>query len=124
MDIGPILERHPQLEEVCREQISQIHKEIIGAEPLIEVQDYVLNFGVKNNATRPTLMQDFQIIFNDRTEDLVKWLFENLAPRIKLEAAKIEKTAKPGDFPTGTGLPAAASGTGQSLVDAFDHEDD
>lgn len=39
-------------------------------------------------------MQDFQVLFNEKTEELVRWLFETLAPRIKLEAAKIEKLSK------------------------------
>jgi hypothetical protein len=34
-------------------------------------------------------------LFNEKTEELVRWLFENLAPKIKLEAAKIEKFLKP-----------------------------
>ena len=67
----------------------------MGADPLEEVQDYVLTIGVKNNSSRPTVMQDFQVLFNEKTEELVRWLFENLAPRIKLEAAKIEKANKP-----------------------------
>jgi hypothetical protein len=40
-------------------------------------------------------MQDFQTIFNEKTEELVRYLFENVAPKIKLEAAKIEKSLKP-----------------------------
>jgi hypothetical protein len=49
MDIGPVLERHPQLEEICRQQISFIHKDIIGADPLEEVQDYINNINSEEN---------------------------------------------------------------------------
>ena len=34
-------------------------------------------------------------MFNEKTEELVRWLFESLGPKIKLEAAKIEKALKP-----------------------------
>ena len=40
-------------------------------------------------------MSDFQILFNEKTEQLVKWLFEVLAPTIRLEAQKIERELKP-----------------------------
>lgn len=115
MDIGQLLEKHPSLEDLCRQQISLIHKEIVGADPLEEVQDYVLTIGVKNNSSRTTVMQDFQVLFNEKTEELVRWLFENLAPRIKLEAAKIEKSLKPQQTQE-----LASS----DLVDAFNGQDD
>ena len=85
----------------------------MGHDPIVEVQDYILTIGVKNNSTRPTVMQDFQVIFSEKTEELVRHLFENLAPRIKLEAAKIEKALKP-------------QGEQQlmDLADAFEGQDD
>ena len=60
-------------------------------------------------------MQDFQTIFNEKTEELVRYLFENVAPKIKLEAAKIEKSLKPLNEQA---LPSP------DLVDAFEGQDD
>jgi len=77
------------------------------------------------------MMQDFQVLFNDRTEDLVRWLFENLAPSIKLAASKIEKTTKQDGSGTAAGGGAAAgsgaagtAGAGQDLLDAFEGDED
>jgi len=67
----------------------------MGHEPIAEVQEYIYTIGIINNSTRPTVMQDFQTLFNEKTEELVRFLFENVAPKIKLEAAKIEKSLKP-----------------------------
>ena len=54
-----LLEKYPQLEEICKTQFVQIYQELIGSEPLQEVFDYILSIGIKNNSTRPELMTDF-----------------------------------------------------------------
>jgi hypothetical protein len=69
--------------------------EMQGIEPVSEIIDYILTIGVRNNSTRSELMTDFQTLFNEKTESLVRWLFEVLAPTIRLEAAKIEREQKP-----------------------------
>jgi len=60
-------------------------------DPVQEIHDYILTIGVKNNSTRSELMQDFRVLFDEKTEQLVKWMFEVLAPTIRLEAQKIER---------------------------------
>lgn len=120
MDIAQVLEKYPQLEETCRTQISNIYRELLGCEPMQEIHDYILNIGVKNNSSRSELMADFQILFNEKTEQLVKWLFECLAPTIRLEAAKLERESKPakgGASPGGVDLL-------QEFVDAVDDSQD
>lgn len=72
-----------------------MYRDLMNAEPLPEVLDYVLTIGVKKNSTRTTVMEDFQVLFNTKTEELVKFLFETLAFRIRLEAAKIENLTRP-----------------------------
>jgi hypothetical protein len=47
------------LEEICKKQFDDIYLDLIGAEPLQEVFDYILSIGIKNNSTRPELMSDF-----------------------------------------------------------------
>lgn len=37
-------------------------------DPVPEIYDYILSIGVKNNSTRSELMNDFQILFNEKTE--------------------------------------------------------
>jgi hypothetical protein len=59
---------------------------LLDCDPPLEVQNYILIIGIKNNSTRSELMSDFQTLFNQKTEELVKWLFEVLAPTIRLEA--------------------------------------
>lgn len=72
-----------------------IYEELLGNEPVPEISDYILNEGIKSNQTRSEMMKEFQILFNEKTEQLVKWLFEVLRPTIRLEATKIEKADRP-----------------------------
>ena len=41
-------------------------------------------------------MNDFQVLFVDKTEIFVKWLFDKLAPKIKLEAQMLERVNNTG----------------------------
>lgn len=86
-------------------------------EPVSEIIDYILTIGVRNNSTRSELMSDFQTLFNEKTESLVRWLFEILAPTIRLEAAKIERELKPQGQKSST--PSAVD-----LVEAFEDAED
>lgn len=63
-------------------------------------------------------MSDFRVLFDEKTEQLVKWLFEVLAPTIRLEAQKIERDLKPQGSKVGT--PSA----GGDLVEAFEEAED
>jgi hypothetical protein len=62
---------------------------------LPEVIDYVLNHGVKANSTRSDLMTDLHVLLEEKTEQMVKWLFESLAPSMRMEAQKLEREQKP-----------------------------
>jgi len=86
-------------------------------EPVPEIQHYILSIGIRNNSTRSELMSDFQILFNEKTEQLVKWLFEVLAPTIRLEAQKIERDQKPSAGKTN-------NSEGQDLLEAFEDGDE
>jgi len=63
---------------------------MLGTEPLKEMQDYVLTIGVKNNSTRATVFENFHVLFKNKTEELVWFLFEILAPQVRQEHKKIE----------------------------------
>ena len=58
----------------------------MNGEPLNEVIDYIINNCVKSNATRSELMTDLRVLLEEKTEQMVKWLFESLAPMMRLEA--------------------------------------
>jgi uncharacterized protein YjgD (DUF1641 family) len=94
MDIGDNLERYPELEEICREQIINKYTEMLGNEPMKELLDYVIMIGVKNNSSRAETFTNFQVLFKENTEELVKWLFDSLAPQIRQETAKKDKDSK------------------------------
>lgn len=47
-----LLEKYPELDNLCREKIKALYKEMLGSEPLTEMLDYVMTIGVKNNTTR------------------------------------------------------------------------
>lgn len=63
---------------------------MIGTDPLPEIIDYVMTIGVKNNSTRPIVFENFHVLLKDKTDELVRWLFDTLAPLIRLEAQKRE----------------------------------
>ena len=58
----------------------------MNGEALSEVIDYIINNCVKSNATRSELMTDLRVLLEEKTEQMVKWLFESLAPMMRLEA--------------------------------------
>jgi hypothetical protein len=91
MDIGDLLDQYPDLETRCREEISSKYVEMMGTDPLPEIIDYVVSIGVKNNSPRNIVHDNFTVLLKDRTEELVNWLFNRLAPLIRLEAQKREK---------------------------------
>lgn len=62
-------------------------------------------------------MTDLHVLLEEKTEQMVKWLFESLAPSMRMEAQKLEREQKP---PGGKIL----SSSGQDLVEAFEAQDD
>lgn len=91
MDIGDLIDRYPELELLCREEILNKYVDMMGADPLPEIIDYVMTIGVKNNSTRPVVFENFHVLLKDKTEELVKWLFNSLSPLIRNEALKKER---------------------------------
>lgn len=75
---------------MCREKIDEKYSKMMEAEPIQEMQDYVLQIGVRNNSTLTEAFENFHGLFKDKTEELVSWLFEELAPFVRQEVAKIE----------------------------------
>jgi len=80
MDINNILDRYNDLEKKCRDEIFSKYVTMIGTDPLPEIIDYVMTIGVKNNSTRPIVFENFHVLLKDKTEELVRWLFDTLAP--------------------------------------------
>lgn len=56
---------------------------MMGSDLLPELQEYVMTIGVKSDSTRNTVFENFQVLFKDKTEELVKFLFDVLAPQIR-----------------------------------------
>ena len=59
---------------------------MMGSDLLPELQEYVMTIGVKSDSTRNTVFENFQVLFKDKTEELVKFLFDVLAPQIREDA--------------------------------------
>lgn len=57
------------------------------------------------------------MILEEKTDFMVSWLFETLAPSVRFEAQKIEREQKPSGGKT-------LSSSGQDHVEAFDRRDD
>jgi hypothetical protein len=83
MEIADHIERYPELEQLCRDEILNKYVDMMGADPLPEIIDYVMTIGVKNNSTRPVVFENFHVLLKDKTDELVSWLFETLAPLIR-----------------------------------------
>ncbi len=82
MDIGNYLEKFPQLETTCNELLNAKYQQMMGTEPLPEMQEYVMTIGVKSDSTRAVVFENFHVLFKDKTEQLVKYLFDSLALQI------------------------------------------
>lgn len=47
MDISQLIDKYPQLEEICRKQISAIYRDYMGMDPVVEIHDYIFQCGVR-----------------------------------------------------------------------------
>lgn len=64
---------------------------MLGTDPRPEMIDYVLTIGVKNNQTQAIVHDNFQVLLKDKTTELVYWLFDVLAPMVRLEVSNREE---------------------------------
>lgn len=64
---------------------------MLGTDPRPEMIDYVLTIGVKNNQTQAVVHDNFQVLLKDKTTELVYWLFDVLAPMVRLEVSNREE---------------------------------
>ena len=76
MDIGPKLDTYPELEEKCLELLSAKYEEMMGTPPLPEIIDYVMTIGVRSDSGRAAVFENFHVLFKDKTDQLVKFLFD------------------------------------------------
>ena len=83
MSISKYLEQYPQLEDEVKGMFRQKYSELMmGQPPMPEIEDYILTIGIKCDSTREMVNENFQVLFKDKTEQIVKFLFEFVAPRI------------------------------------------
>ena len=83
MSISKYLEQYPQLEDEVKAMFRQKYSELMmGQPPMPEIEDYILTIGIKCDSTREMVNENFQVLFKDKTEQIVKFLFEFVAPRI------------------------------------------
>ena len=69
----------------------QKYEELIGQPPMPQIEDYILTIGIKCDSTRDLVVENFQVLFKDKTEQIVKFLFEQVAPRITQMAHSLQK---------------------------------
>ena len=82
MNIGGCLESFPELEAKCKEMLREKYIDMMDSEPLSEMEEYMITIGIKSERSRKEVFDDFKVLFKDKTEELVKFMFEVLAPQI------------------------------------------
>ena len=82
MNIGVYLEAFPELESKCKELLREKYIEMMDSEPLSEMEDYMITIGIKSELNRTEVFDNFRVLFKDKTEELVKFMFDTLAPEI------------------------------------------
>jgi hypothetical protein len=80
MNIGSCLETFPELESKCKEMLREKYVEMMDSEPLSEMEEYMITIGIKSELSRMEVFENFRVLFKDKTEELVKFMFETLAP--------------------------------------------
>ena len=91
MSISKYLEQYPQLEDEVKAMFRQKYSELMmGQPPMPEIEDYILTIGIKCDSTREMVNENFQVLFKDKTEQIVKFLFEFVAPRITKMALALQ----------------------------------
>ena len=63
----------------------------MGQPPMPQIEEYILTIGIKCDSSREMVVENFQVLFKDKTELLVKFLFEFVAPRITQMALSMQK---------------------------------
>ena len=89
MDINKYLEQFPQLEDQCKALFREKYTEVIGQAPMPQIEDYVLTIGIKCDSQRDIIVENFQVLFKAKTEEIVSFLFEQLAPIIRQKALNL-----------------------------------
>ena len=82
MNIGIYLETFPELEAKCKEMLREKYIDMMDSEPLQEMEEYMITIGIKSELSRQEVFENFRVLFKDKTEELVKFMFETLAPQI------------------------------------------
>lgn len=82
MGINKYLEQFPQLEETVKTMFRTKYEELMGSPPMQQIEEYILTIGIKCDSSREMVVENFQVLFQGKTELIVKFLFEEVAPRI------------------------------------------
>ena len=69
----------------------QKYEELIGQAPRPEIEEYILTIGIKCDSSRETVYDNFNVLFQDKTDQLVEFLFGQVAPRITMQAQNLLK---------------------------------
>ena len=69
----------------------QKYEEIMGQTPRPEIEEYILTIGIKLDSTRDTVFENFSVLFQDKTDQIVEFLFSQVAPRITMLAQELLK---------------------------------
>ena len=56
------------MEEQCKVMFRQKYEELIGQPPMPQIEDYILTIGIKCDSTRDMVVENFQVLFKDKTE--------------------------------------------------------
>ena len=56
-----------------------------------QIEEYILTIGIKCDSSREMVVENFQVLFKDKTDQIVKFLFEFVAPRITSMALNMQK---------------------------------
>lgn len=91
MSISKYLEQHPQLEEEVKGMFRTKYEELTGKLPMPQIEEYILTIGIKCDSSREMIVENFQVLFKDLTDPIVKYLFETVAPRITQMALNLQK---------------------------------
>lgn len=69
----------------------QKFEEVMGKAPMPQIEEYVLTIGIKCDSPRETVFENFQVLFQEKTDQIVKLLFESIAPRITQAAMLLQQ---------------------------------
>ena len=91
MSISKYLEQYPQLEDEVKGMFRGKYEELMGQPPMPQIEEYILTIGIKCDSSREMVVENFQVLFKDKTEQIVKFLFDFVAPRITQMALNLQK---------------------------------